>query len=162
MTTVIAAECPAMARHKHRAGRVQRAEHRQSRAKPRTKILLFMTTSAVRWVVGSRELLRFDGVHAGYGVGSEFQYLVAAVVGGCLLIGGFGSVVVTAIGALTFGMARQGTVFARWKQRLVHAVPRDPPAVGGTDEHRVRQAHREGTPVNELIETHAAVCGRST
>jgi simple sugar transport system permease protein len=80
----------------------------------RTKVVLFMITSAAAWVVGSCDLLRFDSVQAGQGAGSEFQYIVAAVVGGCLLSGGFGSAVGAAVGALTFGMAQQGIVFARW------------------------------------------------
>ncbi|MGF6887909.1 simple sugar transport system permease protein [Nocardia sp. GAS34] len=80
----------------------------------KTKIMLFMTTSAAGWMVGTCDILRFDSVQASQGVGSEFQYIVAAVVGGCLLSGGFGSVVGAAIGALTFGMAQQGIVFARW------------------------------------------------
>ncbi|MFC7428572.1 ABC transporter permease [Nocardia tengchongensis] len=80
----------------------------------RTKILLFMTTTFAAWVVGAGNILRFDSVQASQGIGLEFQYIVAAVVGGCLLTGGFGSVVGAAIGALTFGMAQQGIVFARW------------------------------------------------
>ncbi|MBF6173695.1 ABC transporter permease [Nocardia blacklockiae] len=80
----------------------------------RTKILLFMTTAAAGWVVGSCNILRFASVQANQGVGLEFQYIIAAVVGGCLLTGGFGSVLGAAIGALIFGMARQGIVFARW------------------------------------------------
>ncbi|WP_067688756.1 ABC transporter permease [Nocardia jejuensis] len=80
----------------------------------RTKILLFMTTAFAGWVVGACNLLRFASVQANQGVGLEFQYIIAAVVGGCLLTGGFGSVVGAAIGALIFGMARQGIVFARW------------------------------------------------
>ncbi|WP_405496812.1 ABC transporter permease [Nocardia sp. NBC_00511] len=80
----------------------------------RTKILLFMTTAFAGWIVGACNLLRFSSVQANQGVGLEFQYIIAAVVGGCLLTGGFGSVVGAAIGALIFGMARQGIVFARW------------------------------------------------
>ncbi|WP_280265913.1 ABC transporter permease [Nocardia wallacei] len=80
----------------------------------RTKIILFMTTAFAGWVVGSCNILRFASVQANQGVGLEFQYIIAAVVGGCLLTGGFGSVVGAAIGALIFGMARQGIVFARW------------------------------------------------
>ncbi|MEU6586703.1 ABC transporter permease [Nocardia sp. NPDC046763] len=80
----------------------------------RTKIMLFMTTSAAAWTVGTCDILRFDSVQASQGIGSEFQFIVAAVVGSCLLSGGFGSVVGAAIGALTFGMAQQGIVFARW------------------------------------------------
>ncbi|MFI6866820.1 ABC transporter permease [Nocardia sp. NPDC050406] len=80
----------------------------------RTKILLFMGTAFAAWVVGACNLLRFTSVQANQGVGLEFQYIIAAVVGGCLLTGGFGSVVGAAIGALIFGMARQGIVYANW------------------------------------------------
>ncbi|GAB4586964.1 ABC transporter permease [Nocardia sp. IFM 10818] len=80
----------------------------------RTKILLFMGTAFAGWVVGACNLLRFSSVQANQGVGLEFQYIIAAVIGGCLLTGGFGSVVGAALGALIFGMARQGIVFAGW------------------------------------------------
>ncbi|MFE3793669.1 ABC transporter permease [Nocardia tengchongensis] len=80
----------------------------------RTKILLFMTTAFAGWIVGACNLLRFASVQANQGVGLEFQYIIAAVIGGCLLTGGFGSVVGAALGALIFGMARQGIVLAGW------------------------------------------------
>jgi simple sugar transport system permease protein len=80
----------------------------------RTKILLFMGTAFAAWLVGSMNILRFASVQANQGIGLEFQYIIAAVIGGCLLTGGFGSAVGAAIGALIFGMARQGIVYARW------------------------------------------------
>ncbi|MGW4399116.1 ABC transporter permease [Amycolatopsis nivea] len=80
----------------------------------RTKILLFMGTALAGWLVGSINILRFASVQANQGIGLEFQYIIAAVIGGCLLTGGFGSAVGAAIGALIFGMARQGIVFAGW------------------------------------------------
>jgi simple sugar transport system permease protein len=80
----------------------------------RTKILLFMTTAFGAWVVGSINILRNASVQANQGIGLEFQYIIAAVIGGCLLTGGFGSAVGAAIGALIFGMARQGIVYAQW------------------------------------------------
>jgi simple sugar transport system permease protein len=80
----------------------------------RTKIRLFMTTAAAAWLVGSINILRFASVQANQGIGLEFQYIIAAVIGGCLLTGGFGSAVGAAIGALIFGMARQGIVYAQW------------------------------------------------
>jgi simple sugar transport system permease protein len=80
----------------------------------RTKILLFMTTAAAAWLVGSMNVLRLASVQANQGIGDEFKFIIAAVIGGCLLTGGFGSAVGAAIGALIFGMARQGIVFARW------------------------------------------------
>jgi simple sugar transport system permease protein len=81
----------------------------------RTKILLFMTTATAAWLVGTINILRFTTVQANQGIGLELQFIVAAVVGGCLLTGGFGSAVGAAVGALIFGMARQGIVFARWE-----------------------------------------------
>lgn len=80
----------------------------------RTKILLFMTTAAAGWLVGSINILRYTTAQANEGIGLEFQYIIAAVIGGCLLTGGFGSAIGAAIGALIFGMARQGIVFADW------------------------------------------------
>jgi simple sugar transport system permease protein len=80
----------------------------------RTKILLFMGTALAGWLVGTINILRYASVQANQGIGLEFQYIIAAVIGGCLLTGGFGSAVGAAIGALIFGMARQGIVFANW------------------------------------------------
>ncbi|MDX3657449.1 ABC transporter permease [Streptomyces sp. ID05-26A] len=80
----------------------------------RSKILLFMTTAFAAWLVGSINILRYASVQANQGIGLEFQYIIAAVIGGCLLTGGFGSAVGAAIGALIFGMARQGIVYAGW------------------------------------------------
>ncbi|MFT7835026.1 ABC transporter permease [Saccharothrix sp. BKS2] len=80
----------------------------------RTKVLLFTTTAFAAWLVGSINILRFTSVQANQGIGLEFQYIIAAVIGGCLLTGGFGSAVGAALGALIFGMARQGIVYANW------------------------------------------------
>jgi simple sugar transport system permease protein len=80
----------------------------------RTKILLFMGTALAAWLVGAINILRFTTVQANQGIGLEFQFIIAAVIGGCLLTGGFGSAIGAAIGALIFGMARQGIVFADW------------------------------------------------
>ncbi|KAA2260145.1 ABC transporter permease [Solihabitans fulvus] len=80
----------------------------------RTKVSLFMTTAFAAWLVGSINILRFTTVQANQGIGLEFQYIIAAVIGGCLLTGGFGSAIGAAVGALIFGMARQGIVFAQW------------------------------------------------
>ncbi|GLW06532.1 sugar ABC transporter permease [Microtetraspora sp. NBRC 13810] len=80
----------------------------------RTKIALFMTTAVAAWLVGSILALRLTSVQANAGIGQEFVYIVAAVIGGCLLTGGYGSAVGAAIGALIFGMVDKGIVFAGW------------------------------------------------
>lgn len=80
----------------------------------RTKIILFMTTSTAAALVGVMVALRLRSVQAGQGVGEEFTYIIAAVVGGCLLTGGFGSPIGASIGALIVGQAFIGIAFAGW------------------------------------------------
>ncbi|MFW3172639.1 ABC transporter permease [Geodermatophilus sp. CPCC 206100] len=80
----------------------------------RTTITLFMTTAAAAWFVGSTLAVRLTSVQANTGIGQELIYIVAAVIGGCLLTGGFGSAVGAALGALIFGMTQLGIVYLRW------------------------------------------------
>nr|BFE79009.1 ABC transporter permease [Planobispora longispora] len=47
----------------------------------RTKIALFMTTATAAWLVGSILALRFTSVQANAGLGQEFVYIIAAVIG---------------------------------------------------------------------------------
>ncbi|WP_330286284.1 ABC transporter permease [Streptomyces sp. NBC_00576] len=79
-----------------------------------TKIALFMGVGACAWFVGMHLLFSFNTVQSGEGVGSEFLYIIAAVIGGCLLTGGYGSAIGSVIGAFIFGMVSQGIVYANW------------------------------------------------
>ncbi len=79
-----------------------------------TKIGLFMGVGFCGWILGMHNLFAFDAVQSGEGVGNEFLYIIAAVIGGCLLTGGYGSAVGGAIGAFIFGMANKGIVYAEW------------------------------------------------
>src|SRR3977135_2167116 len=80
----------------------------------RTKVILFMTTAMSAAMVGIMVALRFKGIQSGQGVGLEFFYIIAAVVGGCLLTGGYGSAIGASIGALVIGFAQIGIIFAGW------------------------------------------------
>ena len=80
----------------------------------RVKILLFMGVGFAAWFVGMHTLFAFDSIQAGQGVGNEFLYIIAAVIGGCAMTGGRGTAVGTAIGALIFGLTNQGIVYAGW------------------------------------------------
>jgi len=80
----------------------------------RTKIALFMCTSMAAALVGAIALTRLNGIQAGQGVGDEFQFIIAAVVGGCLLTGGYGSAIGASIGAAIIGMAFIGIAYAGW------------------------------------------------
>ena len=78
----------------------------------RVKIILFMVVAASCWFVGQHNLYEFDSIQAGQGVGNEFFYIIAAVVGGVAMTGGKGTAIGTAIGALIYGMTTQGIVYA--------------------------------------------------
>jgi simple sugar transport system permease protein len=80
----------------------------------RTTITLFMTTAGAAWFVGTALAVRLTSVQANAGIGNELIYIVAAVIGGCLLTGGFGSAIGASLGALIFGMAQLGIVYLGW------------------------------------------------
>ncbi|WP_420122223.1 ABC transporter permease [Nakamurella sp.] len=80
----------------------------------RVKIGLFMTVGFLAWFSGMHQLFQYNTIQAGGGVGQEFLFIIAAVVGGTLLTGGVGSAVGTALGAFIFGMTQQGIVYAGW------------------------------------------------
>ncbi|MFF3560735.1 ABC transporter permease [Streptomyces sp. NPDC002574] len=79
-----------------------------------TKIALFMAVGFGAWFTGMHLLFSFNAVQSGEGVGNEFLYIIAAVIGGCLLTGGYGSAIGSVIGAFIFGMVSQGIVYANW------------------------------------------------
>lgn len=79
-----------------------------------TKIGLFMLTGFGAWLLGMHMLFEYNNVQSGQGVGQEFIYIIAAVIGGCLMTGGYGSVLGAAVGALIYGMTQLGITYAGW------------------------------------------------
>lgn len=80
----------------------------------RTKTALFVYVSVSAWLVGVMNTFRLGSASVATGIGQEFEFIIAAVIGGALLTGGYGSAVGAAVGALIFGMVRQGIVLSRW------------------------------------------------
>jgi simple sugar transport system permease protein len=80
----------------------------------RTKLVLFTATSVSAALVGIISFTQASSAVSEQGVGYEFYYIIAAVVGGCLLTGGYGSAVGAALGACIIGMAFQGVIYAGW------------------------------------------------
>ena len=67
----------------------------------KVKIGMFMFVGFCAWFVGMHLLFAFNTVQSGQGIGNEFFYIIAAVIG-------------AAIGAFIFGMTNQGIVYAGW------------------------------------------------
>jgi simple sugar transport system permease protein len=80
----------------------------------RTKVLLFLCTAWAAAVVGIISFTQASSAVSEQGVGYEFFYIIAAVVGGCLLTGGYGSAIGAALGACIIGMAFEGVIYAGW------------------------------------------------
>jgi simple sugar transport system permease protein len=78
----------------------------------RLKIGLFMTTALSAWLVATIQAISFTGADVLRGEQREFFAIIAVVIGGTLLTGGYGSAIGAVLGALIFGMVRQGIVFA--------------------------------------------------
>jgi simple sugar transport system permease protein len=87
----------------------------------RTKIGLFVTTAVAGWLVGMLELFKNTTASSTTGVGEEFIFIICAVVGGCLLTGGYGSAIGAALGALIYGMVQQGIVYEGWDNDWLYA-----------------------------------------
>jgi simple sugar transport system permease protein len=78
----------------------------------RVKIILFMAVAASGFLLGTIQVLSLGSADAFRGQGKEFEAAITAVIGGTSLSGGAGSIIGTAIGALTLGVVRQGLFFA--------------------------------------------------
>jgi simple sugar transport system permease protein len=77
----------------------------------RVKILLFMSTAAGATLLAVLQVLDAASADVLRGTLFEFQAIIATVIGGVLLTGGYGSVIGPMFGALIFGMVNQGIFF---------------------------------------------------
>ncbi|MEO1444179.1 MAG: ABC transporter permease, partial [Chloroflexota bacterium] len=74
----------------------------------RVKIILFMCTAAAAWLLAQVQLFGIQSASSLRGDLQELFAISAAVIGGTLLTGGYGSVIGGALGALIYGMVRFG------------------------------------------------------
>ncbi|MGS4945346.1 ABC transporter permease [Meridianimarinicoccus sp. RP-17] len=78
----------------------------------RVKILMFMFTAFCATIFATCQVMEFGSAGADRGLLKEFEAIIAVVIGGALLTGGYGSVIGAALGALIFGVVQQGLFFA--------------------------------------------------
>ena len=77
----------------------------------RVKVSLFMFTAFCAWIFAMLQICDVGSAAADRGLQKEFEAIIAAVIGGTLLTGGYGSVVGATFGALIFGVVQIGITY---------------------------------------------------
>nr|WP_246205250.1 ABC transporter permease [Microvirga arsenatis] len=80
----------------------------------RVKTGLFMLTACAAALVAVLTVLDAGSTDARRGFQKEFEAIIAAVIGGCLLTGGYGSAIGAFFGAIIFGMVSIGLTYTRF------------------------------------------------
>ena len=90
------------------------------------KVGLFMLTAGAAWLVAVIQVINSRGADVLRGEYREFYAIIAVVIGGTLLTGGYGSAIGAVFGALIYGMVTQGVVYAGvdadWVQAFLGAM----------------------------------------
>ena len=81
----------------------------------RVTVLLFCGSSFGAVLVGIIQALEFNSGDVGRGQSFIFNTIIACVIGGVLLQGGYGSVFGAMLGAVTFGVVSVGIFFTGWE-----------------------------------------------
>jgi len=77
----------------------------------RVKIWLFVLTALAATLFAAIQVLSVGSADTARGLQKEFEAIIAAVIGGTLLTGGYGSVVGSMFGALIFGIVQIGIFY---------------------------------------------------
>jgi len=77
----------------------------------RVKIILFILTAVAGTLFATIQVLTVGSADTLRGTQKEFEAIIAAVIGGCFLTGGYGSAIGAAFGALIFGLVQMGIFY---------------------------------------------------
>ncbi|MCA4134844.1 ABC transporter permease [Arthrobacter sp. M4] len=80
----------------------------------KVKIGLFMGSGLGAALIGVIQTILYNGAQVANGQAFVFNSIIAVVVGGVLLTGGYGSVVGVVLGTLTFAIVSQGIYYTGW------------------------------------------------
>jgi len=78
------------------------------------KIALYMASGLGAALVGVIQTILYNGAQVANGQAFVFNSIIAVVIGGVLLTGGYGSVVGVLLGTLTFAIVNQGIYYTGW------------------------------------------------
>ncbi len=82
----------------------------------RVKTMLFIVTACCAALVAILTVMDTGSTDARRGFQKEFEAIIAAVIGGCLLTGGYGSAIGAFFGAIIFGMVLIGLTYTQIDQ----------------------------------------------
>ena len=82
----------------------------------RVKTVLFIVTACCAALVAILTVMDTGSTDARRGFQKEFEAIIAAVIGGCLLTGGYGSAIGAFFGAIIFGMVLIGLTYTQIDQ----------------------------------------------
>lgn len=82
----------------------------------KVKISLFMLTACCAAMVAIITVMDAGSTDARRGFQKEFEAIIAAVIGGCLLTGGYGSAIGAFFGSIIFGMVVIGLTYTNFDQ----------------------------------------------
>ena len=80
----------------------------------RVKLVLFIWTAVSSAFVGALSAVSYNQGNSASGQGYVFQSAIAAVIGGVLLSGGFGSVTGIVLGTMIYGIVSLGLFYTGW------------------------------------------------
>jgi simple sugar transport system permease protein len=78
------------------------------------KIALYVASGLGAALVGVIQTILYNGAQVANGQAFVFNSIIAVVVGGVLLTGGYGSVIGVILGTLTFAIVNQGIYYTGW------------------------------------------------
>jgi simple sugar transport system permease protein len=107
-------------------------------------------------VLATCQVLEFGSAAADRGLLKEFEAIIAVVIGGTLLTGGYGTVFGAALGAVIFGLVQQGLFFAGVESSLFRVFLGI--ALRGEVEHEELQNIMAGG--QQLAELEGSLSGR--
>lgn len=80
----------------------------------KVRIALFTGSGFAASLVGVMQTILYDGAQVNAGQSFVFNSIIAVVVGGVLLSGGYGSTVGVLLGTMTFAIVNQGIYYTGW------------------------------------------------
>jgi simple sugar transport system permease protein len=88
----------------------------------KVRISMFVASGFASALVGVLQTIMYDGANVNTGSSFVFNSIIAVVVGGVLLTGGYGSSLGVVLGTMTFAIVQQGIYYTGWESDWANLV----------------------------------------